>query len=957
MRQPTVRWVNDAGGNWNVASNWIDVATNAARVPTTTDDVLIDVPTDALITFGTGVVTVNSILSNERFSQSGGTLTVTDTMQVNNTFTLGIDQFFSNNIPTFKGTLLRGTGGQGLTLVGESRLNTATIQTDITAPGSAQLRLTGGLALTGTFTGPTVASTNVQIGLEGSQTISSGNFISNEAVWNAGPIQFSAIGTANVTFSQDVTLSGQIRIFSGGYYNSSGTTNILNVVNYATMKVGGQANVATNGIVLSTSAESFVNHGLLESQGAASLVLNAKTFTNSATGRIKIEQPAFTGAYESLGAGGTTDTFVNAGTIELINAGVQIMSRPDGLPRGDGVTETWSNTGTIIVDKSMLRAYGTFTSEDLVNVRNTGWVQILGLWNNVGRTFTFNTQTGRFIGGGTIRGGTLVMSGPNARLDMSGTFDGVTLRGDMQLGGLTTDPVTGTSYLSTNATMRVINGLTLDGVISIPANTNARVAFVGAQTVSGGTFLFTPRTDGIGGFGASGLQAMNGGPVVLDSSVTIRAQANGEFFPTGGALIGNFISNASIIMNAYAGISLSGIQHETAPISFVNRGTITVPATSTLTATRPFTNEGQIIVSGGTMVVNTPSNDLVSPYLNTGTIDLTGNGVLRLENNQYQTTPYRTADLGTIIDPGARVFINEYSVIDNAGATLVIDGTTSWSLTTRSQIVGGTIQVDNTAKFVVNGGILRDVTVNGNSTDNFNDLVLVGEVDFNGDVAGKLQFGQAPLFPGAPPLFPDVPLIIRGGNFDLGRRSITGSSGTPSVTLEADVVFKGYASSATFTSPLTNRGQIIASPFSGVFFDADRLFHFTAAPITNEGTLSAINRGILRINNLAAPSSGVVSAAVDSTVEFTGAFAQTAAGTTRIDIGGTASTQFGLVVVGATATLAGKLDVRFASGYTPTVGSRYQVMNYASRTGQFDTLDVTGLAAGLASRRSTTARI
>ena len=347
------------------------------------------------------------------------------------------------------------------------------------------------------------------------------------------------------------------------------------------------------------------------------------------------------------------------------------------------------------------------------------------------------------------------------------------------------------------------------------------------------------------------------------------------------------------------------------------------------------------------MVVNTPSNSLVSPYLNTGTIDLTGNGVLRLENNQYQTTPYRTADLGTIIDPGARVFINEYSVIDNAGATLVIDGTTSWSLTTRSQIVGGTIQVDDTAKFVVNGGILRDVTVNGNSTDNFNDLVLVGEVDFNGNVAGKLQFGQAPLFPGAPPLFPDVPLIIRGGNFDLGRRSITGFSGTPSVTLEADVVFKGYASSATFTSPLTNRGQIIASPFSGVFFDADRLFHFTAAPITNEGTLTAINRGILRINNLAAPSSGVVSAAVDSTVEFTGAFAQTAAGTTRIDIGGTASTQFGLVVVGATATLAGKLDVRFASGYTPTVGSRYQVLNYASRTGQFSSIQITGLANGL----------
>ena len=466
--------MNDASGQWNVASNWIDVATNQPRVPTTTDDVLIDVATDALITFGAGVVTVNSIMSNERFALSGGSLTVTDTMQVNNTFTLGINQLFSNNIPTFKGTLLRGTGGEGLTLVGESRLDTATIQTDITtAQANTQLRLTGGLALTGTFTGPTAAGTNVQIGLEGSQTISSGNFISNEAVWNAGPIQFSAIGTANVTFSQDVTLSGQIRIFSGGYYNSSGTTNILNVVNYATMKVGGQANVATNGIVLSTSAESFVNHGLLESQGAAALVLNSKTFTNSATGRIRIVQaPGSNQLIESLGAGGTTTSFVNAGSIELINASAYIMSRPDGL------NETWSNTGTIVVDNSSLNLYGSFTSEDLVNIRSTGSVGIQGQWDNTGRTFTFTAQTGSFgLGLGTIRGGTLVMGGPTARLRLDGVgstgfdgtyLDGVTLRGDLQIG----------NYYSF---VRIKNGLTLDGVLSIPMNVGSSVQFVGRK--------------------------------------------------------------------------------------------------------------------------------------------------------------------------------------------------------------------------------------------------------------------------------------------------------------------------------------------------------------------------------------------------------------------------------------------------------------------------------------------
>lgn len=952
VRQPTIRWVNDAGGQWNTESNWIDVATNAARVPTTTDDVLIDVPTDALITFSSGAVTVNSIISNEQFVMSGGALTVTDTMQVNNTFTLGINQTFSNNFPTFKGTILRGTGGQGLTLVGESRLDTATIQTDITTTANTQVRLTGGLALTGTFFGPTAANTNVQIGLEGSQTISSGTFLTPEAANNAGVIQFMSMNAGNtLTFGQDVTLRGQIRVLSGGFYRPPfGVTTTLNVVNHGTMKVGGQPDTSNFGIVLSTTADSFINHGLLESQGAGSLVLNAKSFTNSATGRIKIEQAVGSNqVFESLGAGGTTTSFVNAGSIEVINASARIMSR------ADGVNETWSNTGTIIVDKATLWLYGSFTSDDVVNVRNTGIVSILGQMDNTGRTFTFNSQTRSYFGGGTIRGGTLVMGGPNARLENPGTLDGVTLRGDLQLGGLQTDPISGTSFLSANGSMRVINGLTLDGVISIAANTNWKIDFVGAQTVSGGTFQFTPRTDGLGGFGGSSLQANSGGPVVLDSSVTIRVQAAGSVNSVGGGLFGNFISNASIIIDANAGISLAGIQHETAPISFINRGTITVPVGATLSVGRPFANEGQIIVSGGTMTLGDPSNDLVDPFSNTGTINLTGGGRLRLNTNKsVGRVSLRTAELGTIIDSGGFVEVGGRVVIDNAGTTLLIDSTANWSLNgselETAQIIGGTIQVDSTAKFdIIRGGVLKDVIVNGNVSSGF-DANLAGEVDINGTFTAEriLRFGHPTLYAGAP-------VILRGGDFKIGS-TITGYSTVSTITLEPDVVLKGgdlNNLNATFDIPLTNRGRITAEQR---FASTGYVVHFTAAPITNEGTLSAVNRAVLRIANLAAPNSGVVAATSGSAVQFTGAFAQSAVGTTRFEIGGEAiglgggvfTKRFGEVTTGGAATLAGKLEVNFVAGFTPTVGSRYQVLNYASRTGQFDTLDVTGLAAGLA---------
>jgi hypothetical protein len=45
--------------------------------------------------------------------------------------------------------------------------------------------------------------------------------------------------------------------------------------------------------------------------------------------------------------------------------------------------------------------------------------------------------------------------------------------------------------------------------------------------------------------------------------------------------------------------------------------------------------------------------------------------------------------------------------------------------------------------------------------------------------------------------------------------------------------------------------------------------------------------------------------------------------------------------------LAGTLDVQFANGFTPIAGNSFKVMTYGSLTGQFDTVNVTGLASGL----------
>ena len=124
-------------------------------------------------------------------------------------------------------------------------------------------------------------------------------------------------------------------------------------------------------------------------------------------------------------------------------------------------------------------------------------------------------------------------------------------------------------------------------------------------------------------------------------------------------------------------------------------------------------------------------------------------------------------------------------------------------------------------------------------------------------------------------------------------------------------------------------------------------FSFTAAPITNEGTLSAKNRATLNIANLAAPNAGAIAAAGGGTVKFTGNFAQAAAGRISVTIAGTGANQLGHIATAGAATLDGVFNVIFANGFTPSVGSRFQVLEYASRSGAFSSIQVTNLAPNL----------
>src|SRR5262245_7923383 len=79
----TVNWVNPAGGAWNVPGNW-----STGALPGAADDVVINLGNpNVTITHAAGTDTISSLTSNALVTISGGSLTVTGTAQVTNTFT------------------------------------------------------------------------------------------------------------------------------------------------------------------------------------------------------------------------------------------------------------------------------------------------------------------------------------------------------------------------------------------------------------------------------------------------------------------------------------------------------------------------------------------------------------------------------------------------------------------------------------------------------------------------------------------------------------------------------------------------------------------------------------------------------------------------------------------------------------------------------------------------------
>jgi len=154
--------------------------------------------------------------------------------------------------------------------------------------------------------------------------------------------------------------------------------------------------------------------------------------------------------------------------------------------------------------------------------------------------------------------------------------------------------------------------------------------------------------------------------------------------------------------------------------------------------------------------------------------------------------------------------------------------------------------------------------------------------------------------------------------------------------------------------PFTNTGGVTAGAGSTV-----RVFSGTYLQTAGEtslagGTLTAntvsIQGGVL--SGFGTVSGNLINAALvdigapTGTLQVTGTYQQTAAGTLKVGLGGTAAGQFDRLQITGAATLGGSLDVELVGGFLPAVGNTFEILTFASRVGDFGTISGLTLPAG-----------
>jgi hypothetical protein len=176
-----------------------------------------------------------------------------------------------------------------------------------------------------------------------------------------------------------------------------------------------------------------------------------------------------------------------------------------------------------------------------------------------------------------------------------------------------------------------------------------------------------------------------------------------------------------------------------------------------------------------------------------------------------------------------------------------------------------------------------------------------------------------------------------------GLANFTNNTGSLTVT--------GNGSFTTGAANFTNSGNVTVAKGSTLSVGGSNAFDQSAGTTTVDGTLlgyginvtggtiggaGTLSQNVTVGGSGTAPTLNVGDSGKAGLLVITGSYTQLSTATMNAFIGGTTvDTQYSHLQVGGTATLAGTLTVALASGFTPTVGSTFNVLTASSVSGTF----------------------
>jgi RHS repeat-associated protein len=848
----------------------------------------------------------------------------------------------------FPAGLFQWTGG---TLQGDTLTNTGTITLSGAATKSlatTALNNPGTIAVTGTGffdAGNSAVLNNAgTLDLQGDAFLRHG-FGGVPTLNNAGLVTKTAgVGAGTVGWVLNNNAGGTVRSVSGTVFVGNG---------------GASAGTfdATAGNVVDFSNNYTFNAGTAGT-GAGQIRLSANTLTLAAATTL----PNFAWAGGTLTGAGLTvaNTLAISGgniktlsAITLTNQGTATFSGTGDLNFGNGAVIQNNGSFTQSNDEPMVYALGTtgnafnnagtFTKTSTTTTGTSHFNDVA--FNNAGTVTVasgvllsdFGTHSGAFAiaadatlafdqFGSAVNAGTTITGAGRVRLTSgSVTFNTPVAVQNLALAGGTLDGpaaiTVGNRFDWTAGTVSV--PVTVNPGATLAINGGTDKVLDGATLTNNGTATFTSTGD---------LAFGNGAIIQNNGSFTA---GNDEPFRYAIGAGGNAFNNAGTFTKTST--TATGTSHFN-DVALNNAGTVNVA--SGIVMIDFGTESGSFNIAGGA----TLAFNQFGSALNAGT-DISGDGLVSVTGggsiaiNAPLTIDRLAQDSGLIDGPAMLTVADTYTwtggTVGNNGTLFVLDiapdadlnitGTsekTLQSATLRNRGTGvfsnvgrlrfgnnatlrnqGTFDIQNDSQFVYDFGAAGNRIINtgtltksgGTGTTLFNDLTLdnTGRVEVS---SGTLQtefvtqFGAGALTAGTWQVNSGSTLILPG--------NVT--------TNNASVTLNGTGNLSQMATLATNNGTFRLG--------GGRDFAVTAG-LTNAGTL------------ILGPG---------STLSVAGAYSLPAAGTHVAEIGGEpASGQFGVLAATGSANLDGTVKVELTDGFGPTAGGNFEIMTYASTTGEF----------------------